>query len=95
MFRVGQKVECVDAKPRLGQSVWDGPTLVKGRLYTIGGVYLSDGEECVILDEIKRGPRALLEGKPGFLASRFRPVVTRKTDISVFRALLNPVKEEA
>jgi hypothetical protein len=31
----------------------------------------------------------------GMMASRFRPVVERKTDISIFKAMLNPSKQGA
>lgn len=32
--------------------------------------------------------------EPSFAAALFRPVITRKTDISIFKAMLTPSKEE-
>lgn len=86
MFRVGQKVVCVK----------------KGRWMSNVRGYHDDGpvfgERCVVTSI--SGNFISIAGYPKkthtmYKASRFRPVVTRKTDISVFRALLNPVKEEA
>ncbi len=34
-------------------------------------------------------------GDRGYYARRFRPLVTRKTDISALKALLEPAKENA
>ena len=97
MFRVGQKVVCVDdAKDR--SDVNYDPWGCKGRVYVISkvGMFSSPAYEptlCVWVDGIYRPDWRGIDVP--FRASRFRPVVTRKTDISVFRALINPVKEEA
>jgi hypothetical protein len=94
MFRVGQKVVCVDdgRAVHLGCKLWDG-LLKKGALYTISGVNAKHpdfpGVDAVHLAEIRRP-----NGMP-FGAWRFRPVVERKTDISIFLAMLNksPAKQ--
>jgi hypothetical protein len=86
-FRVGQKVVCVNDEP----SRFTGfPTNVKkGGVYTITKTFLHPrGVPCVLLKEIEV-PRQHL----GYDASRFRPVGERKTDISIFTAMLNPSKE--
>jgi hypothetical protein len=50
------------------------------------------------LDEIKNPVLRYTDGDVGeipFAAFRFRPVVERKTDISIFTAMLKPSKVEA
>lgn len=88
-FRVGQKVVCVDDRHCFGD-------LVKGGVYTVANVsvdikYSLAGTFCTGIE--------LVETKPDgpfldFAASRFLPVVERKTDISVFRAMLNTSHEK-
>lgn len=82
-FRVGQKVVCVDVKNRNGN--WLG--LVKGAIYTISGLgKCRDGSPGVSIEE-DSDPTWI------FFADRFRPIVSRTTDISIFRAMLNPSKQ--
>lgn len=82
MFRVGQKVVCVDAE------TWDGghfdaeQPLVVGRVYTVASVGRTHfGDHGISLVENRR--RIF----PFFGARRFRPVVERKTDISIFHEI--------
>ena len=80
MFRVGQKVVCIndvdgDAKSPYGMGYANG--LRKGEIYTVIAIRSSD---CIDVDRITRG---------GWFADRFRPVVDRKTDISIFTEMLN------
>lgn len=79
-FRVGQRVVCVDDKPRLV-----APVLVRrGHIYTVTDVFETwSGLVGVLLAEVDPG---LL---PGWHADRFRPITERKTDISVFTEILN------
>lgn len=89
MFYVGQKVVCVNARSRPNR-VWLTDTPPKeGEVYTIDGLSLDrfDGTQILFLAEIKN-----YEGSDdwGFASFRFRPVVDRKTDISIFKAMLNP-----
>lgn len=88
-FHVGQKVVCVDDKPFNGGL--DG--LIAGNIYTIRGF-----GECM------SGPLGirlveLLRPKPAndmpYLARRFRPIIERKTDISIFTAMLTPNRVDA
>jgi hypothetical protein len=88
-FRVGQKVVCVDAS---------GLTLIKpltiGAVYTIRELY----------DDPIRGPAVMLEeiinimhprGEFGYRSVRFRPIVERKTDISIFTKMLTDKRLDA
>lgn len=89
-FRVGQKVVCVDAA---GASPG---RLVLNEIYTVKGVARCPGNW-----RGKPGPWISLtlyeteaaECFNGFCAQRFRPVVSRPTDISIFTKML--LKESA
>lgn len=89
MFRVGQKVVCVDAvgAPLTEGDVYTvahmGPLVLghwRGRYYKARPVYL-----C----EVEPNP-----GCDGFAPERFRPAVDRPTDISCFKVMLTPAKRE-
>lgn len=102
MFYVGQRVVCVDAglnSQRFGvpphivtNKSLDG--LAKGRVYTVRAVGPgSYSIPALWLQEISRATSFFSDGwvgEPGFASARFRPVVERKTDISIFTAMLNP-----
>lgn len=97
MFRVRQKVVCVDARVTPGKQ-WFGDPPVEGAVYTVVSCSKSTlkgyaGEDIVTLLEIKNAAQADF----GYLASRFRPAVERKTDISIFTAMLREasLKEKA
>jgi hypothetical protein len=82
-FRVGQKVVCVDA----GVGAIDAsPYLTQGGVYTVS---------IVRVDSLG----VLVLGLSGvahqWRSSRFRPAVERKTDISIFTAMLKPSKVKA
>jgi hypothetical protein len=89
MFYVGQKVVCVNAGPLVNPigNVHVAPQLEEGRVYTVLAVAAGKG---LLLMEVAPSPP-----HPAFNAERFRPVVERKTDISIFRAMLNPSKQGA
>ena len=88
MFRVGQKVVCVDDTPYFANY----PTTLEiavGRVYEIRGLYRRrNGEELLRLAGVYRQDALDRVGDQGFLAWRFRPVVSRPTDISVFTKML-------
>jgi hypothetical protein len=91
MFYVGQKVCCLDSKADDG-GFWEyAPVL--GEIYTVVDcVYEPLAQfEVVLLAEIKNTDWC--SGR--YRASRFRPVVERKTSIEIFRAMLNPSKQGA
>ncbi|MGV2110129.1 hypothetical protein ACQZ46_02500 [Agrobacterium salinitolerans] len=98
-FTVGQKVVCVDGsapsreqKLRLGSRYPD-----EGKIYTIRECLIWGGSPAVRLEEIVN---PLLNfafdgfSEQAFSPARFRPVIQRKTDISIFKAMLNPSKEQ-
>lgn len=88
-FVVGQKVVCVHSGP------WDSdypgaPELDTGAIYTVRDLEIIDAyPNSVYL--------TLLESQGGgwrFNATSFRPVDERKTDISIFTALLTPAGQK-
>lgn len=96
MFYVGQKVVCVDDKPNhpsyapTGVKIlpWDS-VLKEGEIYTI-----SEFAEHPIYP---KGLHVRLVGivrtagfNSPFRVSRFRPLVEKKTDISIFHKLISP-----
>ncbi|WP_019567336.1 hypothetical protein [Agrobacterium sp. 10MFCol1.1] len=104
-FVVGQKVVCVDADvrfeaPRNGARVVNTTLgeIVEGKTYTIRSVFWDELWECVLvrLEEVRRG-NSRYKGEyyeSGYDPRRFRPVKTRSTDISIFKAMLTPSKEQ-
>lgn len=99
MFRRGQKIVCVN------DSSWNiffeayviRP--VKGDIYTIRDIIPGDAIDPMIsfhLYEITNDPFphpvGLLE--PSFLAHRFRPIITRSTDISFATKILDNINEK-
>jgi hypothetical protein len=100
-FRVGQKVVCVDTTSAgLGQR-WPSDYLKLGNIYTIRWIgecpyeawrYLGP---CIRLLEVirpKDSTNPEWNDMP-FAQARFRPIVERKTDISIFTRMLNPSKQ--
>ena len=102
-FTVGQKVVCIDALTN--SRTIKLPELEEGGVYTIrkiGVQEIPDVFEPELSVWLEGVTREVLSSKDlsiicddfGFRPSRFRPVVERKTDISVFKAMLNPSKEQ-
>jgi len=88
-FRVGQKVVCVDDTTPEGFD-WYKMPIKKGAIYTVSQSGLSswlDGAPAIHLSEVKRSVP--------FWASRFRPVVERKTDISFAHEILRKASKPA
>ena len=82
MFRIGQKVVCVDNKVR---PITAYPEILKK--LKVNGIYhiakvTHEGAGVHIAEIIS-------PNKTSFFSDRFRPVVERKTDISTFEKLLN------
>jgi hypothetical protein len=90
-FRVGQKVVCVNAKPT-SDSFWNYAVTppIEGKVYTVSkSNFLNrEGVEAIEIAEIKN-PYGF-----GFKALRFRPVVERKANISIFKRILNSVNQD-
>jgi hypothetical protein len=77
MFHVGQKVVCVDAS--LPANKWHCTyPLVKNRIYVVHS--LTNGIGCIDIDGSGRA----------WQNWRFRPIVERKTSITIFEKMLNP-----
>lgn len=97
-FRIGQKVVCV-AKPLGGYGDENVPCV--GRIYTIRGFEFErpTGVERVglLFEEIRNEPHHYTgyarPTEATFPASKFKPLVERKTDISIFTRMLNPSKQ--
>lgn len=103
MFRVGQKVVCVDAESN-GKYVPCGfgtplnnnmHGLKLGSIYTIRELDDVFGVAICRLEEIRRDYEPILGNESGFALERFRPIVERKTDISIFTAMLKPSRVDA
>ena len=86
-FYVGQKVVCVDTDNYTCGCYCPGNELIKGEVYTISGLgLLSTGEPGCNVAELTPP----LNYPFRFRQSRFRPIVSRPTDISIFTAMLGP-----
>lgn len=95
MFRVGQKVVCVDATnpPADTMSVQDLPdvNLVKGNIYTVTAVGLRHPYDLTGLPCITVAEEPDLHF---YWAHRFRPLVERKTDIGFAHEILRKVSRK-
>ena len=104
-FHVGQKVVCVELEklyPDGVEPLEEPCQPIVGKVYTIREVLIGlvGQVPCVKLVEIPDQRinvlvhGELLHGDVVFDAVGFRPLVTRKTDISIFKAMLNPSRVE-
>ena len=81
MFRIGQKIVCVD-------NVCSS-CLRRGHVYVCHGNFAgSNGNVFVQVDCCGEQHHH----RPSWFSSRFRPLVERKTDISVFKKMLTPTE---
>ncbi|MHA6684469.1 hypothetical protein [Mesorhizobium sp. A556] len=95
-WKAGDKVVCVK---RIVADVWAGEILpLVGAVYTIREIAVSvtDGQESVgiRLKEVVNAPRQYSNAFAEALwpIQAFRPVQTRKSDISIFTAMLHGAK---
>lgn len=92
-FRIGQRVVCVAAPwMHVVPTPWVCPDL--NSVYVVREILPRPngrGASCRLI-EIRNEP--IYGREPAFCTSFFRPVVERKTDISVFTALLNTEQRE-
>lgn len=89
MFRVGQKVVCVDASDQFNRKF----PVTKSKIYTIQAIveaidFKGDGGACAFLYDLGRDVCPIMGEQMPFALRRFRPIVERKTDISVFTEML-------
>lgn len=87
MFYVGQKVVCVrDNNDAYGREM----LITKMVVYTVASLVKSNfGRDGITLQELSPPP-----GVVGWLNELFRPLVERKTDISIFTDMLKPKTEQ-
>jgi hypothetical protein len=91
-FRVGQKVECVCITMKMGAPIVGIEYPKVGNIYTVSRYFTGNvGYPLITLYELdtRKFPDR------GFDASYFRPLVTKKTDISIFEKMLLTTKEDA
>lgn len=87
-FRVGQKVECIAAPV---DDLQPGEVSAEiGGIYTIRGMMVWGGVLGLLLEEIRNPPVHCIGGfhERHQWAGRFRPLVTRKTDIAFAHEIL-------
>lgn len=91
MFRVGQKVVCIDSPTSDVRPPWrEFPR--KGAVYTVRGDR-PHFEPSILLEEIISDVG--WDGyEAGFAARRFRPIVERKTDIGFAHEILRKVSRK-
>ncbi len=97
MFQIGQKVVCVDVSIKKRGRIPVTQHIKKNGIYTIRAVgrdtvYFESEEQMVWLQEVRRS-NYTHEDAP-FHAARFRPLVEKKTDISIFKKMLIPSANE-
>lgn len=81
-FHVGQKVVCVDDSPnRLGEEC----PVKRGPIYIVSDVGMAWDGPYLNIEGVRLARQYF-----GFAVERFRPIVEKKTDISIFTAMLNP-----
>jgi hypothetical protein len=88
-FHVGQKVACIDDRP---SGPWTRRWLVLHCVYTVARILPPiDPEYQDHLGSTFGVDLLEIPDKPnGFGGLRFRPIIERKTDISIFTAMLKP-----
>lgn len=94
-FQVGQKVVRISGKVLTNiPAVW--PAL--GGVYTIRAIN-DHGNGCVLLRFVEIDNSHMVPEfssiEPGFHYAHFKPLVTRKTSIEIFKSMLNPSRERA
>lgn len=89
-FRVGQKVVCVDDNFDKRAKNYFTALPVRGEIYVVRGTLLFPDAHLGIALVGFPGERTAFNefGEHMFFAKRFRPVVERKTDISIFEKML-------
>lgn len=92
MFHVGQKVVCIFHMPENRRRA-DGVYPEKNGVYVIRSIFPDPvyGRELLRFEELTN-PICDFGMEAGFDAAKFRPIVERKTDISIFTAMLTGTK---
>jgi hypothetical protein len=92
-FRVGQKVVFIG--PNRPNNRYHQNVPVRGQVYTIRAIAEVLGQTAFLLMEVRNDPYPWANGfvELHIEAKFFRPVVERKTDISVFTEMLKTTKQ--
>jgi hypothetical protein len=94
-FAIGQKVICIRDHPEWRERGCEVPKI--GKIYTvrayddIGGLLLTEIVNEIVGEfsiDAETGQKVPL-GEDSFIPHRFRPLVERRTDISIFRRILD------
>jgi len=83
MFHIGQRVECIRTPSRIVNDL-GYPRFQKGDILTVAGIEYDEYYETEFLMFAERSPQH--RGQ----STGFRPIVERKTDISIFTEMLKP-----
>lgn len=95
VFRIGQKIVCIVKIPP--QSPLGEALPRYGSVYTVRGLPTGSSGPGVYLEEIQNPPAHTVDGfvERYFEQWGFRPVVEKKTDISIFTAMLKTQRQPA
>lgn len=94
-WQVGDRVVCIDASPIISNEAGSPKGLAEGRFYRIrwiGEFYFDGPEQTVIAVRLDGYIRDKDDTPVG--ANRFRKVQPRKTDISIFTAMLHGERQK-
>lgn len=89
-WKAGDKIVCVDDRWSIGGK----PPVVAGHVYEISEIWVSARGWTDVPNAGRVVVKLVGVNWDKLNASRFRPVQTRATDISVFTALLNPTPHD-
>lgn len=101
-FRVGQKVVCVNDRMADNARIWDPQTVcvISGRVYEVRevGLDVSGAPGIRVFGAELTGDHGAVTHKSFrdafWNASRFRPIIERKTDISIFQEIARSVTKQ-
>ena len=96
MFRVGQKVVCIDDKAEPNRDIPQGLIFPKkGTTYTIRAIYVAKTNETALLLEEIVNPYQTRDGQEiGFKSNRFRSLVEDGLIEELLSKIIDEVKEE-
>ena len=96
MFRVGQKVVCINDKTEPNRDIPLGLIFPKkGTTYTIRGIYVTKTNETALLLEEIVNPYQTRDGQEiGFKSTRFRSLVEDGLIEELLSKIIDEVKEE-
>lgn len=104
IFSVGQKVVCIgtEGSPNIDWDAWVSYWKItrpdRGSIYTVRDTRAGLLRQHIRLVEIVNPKAKFIDAppqEPWFWAEAFRPVIERKTDISIFMKMLKPERVEA